>query len=107
MSKKMNVFSTLGMSYVNQGFPGSTSGKESACQCKSTRDPGSVPGSGRPSGEGNGNPLQCSCLENLVGSKIWWATVQVVAESDMTGQKQPYYCLTPRGHATSYVNGNS
>ena len=37
--------------------------KEPACNAG---DPGSIPGSGRPSGEGNGNPLQCFCLENLL-----------------------------------------
>ena len=43
------------------GFPGSSDGKESACNAG---DPGSIPGSGRSPGEGNGNPLQYSCLEN-------------------------------------------
>ena len=43
------------------GFPGGSDGKESACD---TKDPGSIPGSGTSSGEGNGNPLQYSCLEN-------------------------------------------
>ena len=44
------------------------------------RDAGSIPGSGRSPGEGNGNPLQYSCLENLTGSGAWWATVQRVAK---------------------------
>ena len=43
------------------GFPGGSDGKASAC---STGDPGSIPGLGRSPGEGNGNPLQYSCLEN-------------------------------------------
>ena len=43
------------------GFPGGSDGKESAC---SVGDPGSIPGSGRSPGEGNGNSLQYSCLEN-------------------------------------------
>ena len=43
------------------GFPGSSDGKASACN---TGDPGSIPGLGRSPGEGNGNPLQHSCLEN-------------------------------------------
>ena len=43
------------------GFPGGSDGKESACN---TGDPGLIPGSGRSPGEGNGNPLQYSCLEN-------------------------------------------
>ena len=43
------------------GFPGGSDGKESAYNAK---DPGSIPGSGSYPGEGNGNPLQYSCLEN-------------------------------------------
>ena len=45
----------------DQGFPGGTSGKESASDAGDT---GSIPVSGRSFGEGNGNPLQYSCLEN-------------------------------------------
>ena len=43
-------------------------------------DMGSVPGSGRSPGGGNGNPLQYSCLENPVDRAAWWATVHRVAE---------------------------
>ena len=43
------------------GFPGGSDGKASACN---TEVPGSIPGLGRSSGEGNGNPLQHTCLEN-------------------------------------------
>ena len=43
------------------GFSGGSDGKESACNAG---DPGSIPGSGRSPGEGNGKPLQYSCLEN-------------------------------------------
>ena len=43
------------------GFPGHSNGKESACN---VGNPGLIPGWGRSSGEGNGKPLQCSCLEN-------------------------------------------
>ena len=49
-----------------QGFPGGSEGKESAC---STGDTGSVPGSRRSPGEGNGNPLQYSCLGNPATAK--------------------------------------
>ena len=45
------------------GFPGGSEGKASACNAG---DPGSIPGSGRSPGEGNGNPLQHSCLENTM-----------------------------------------
>ena len=42
---------------------------------------GLIPGSGRSSGEGNGNPLQCSCLENPRDRGTWWAAVYGVAQS--------------------------
>ena len=48
------------------GFPGGSHGKESACKAG---DLGLTPGSGRSPGEGNGNPLQCSCLENPHGQR--------------------------------------
>ena len=44
-------------------------------------DPGSIPGSGRSPGGGQGNPLQCSCLENPTEGGVWWATVYGVTES--------------------------
>ena len=47
-------------------------------------DVGLNPGSGRSPGEGNGNPLQYSCLGNPMHGGAWWATVRAVAESDMT-----------------------
>ena len=56
MSLLFNMLSRLVM-----GFPGGLEGETSACNAG---DPGSIPGSGRSPGEGNGNPLQYSCLEN-------------------------------------------
>ena len=44
-------------------------------------DLGSIPGLGRSSGEGNGNPLQCSCLGNHMDRGAWWATIHGVAKS--------------------------
>ena len=60
------------------GFPGGSEVKASAC---SVGDLGSIPGSGRSRGEGNGTPLQDSCLENPVDGGVWWATVHGVAKS--------------------------
>ena len=47
-------------------------------------DAGLIPGSGRFPGEGHGNPLQYSCLENPMDREAWWATVHRVAEWDTT-----------------------
>ena len=63
--------------YLNQGFPHSSVSKESACSAGG--DPGSIPGLGRSSGEGNGNPFQYSCLENPMDRGAWRATVHGVA----------------------------
>ena len=52
----------------------------------SVGDMGSVPGRGRSSGEGNGNPLQYSCLRNPMNRAASWATVHASQESDMTLQ---------------------
>ena len=59
--------------FQNKDFPGSSNGKDSACNAG---DPGLIPGLGRFPGEGNGNPLQFSCLENpgqrsLAGYSSW------------------------------------
>ena len=61
-----------------KGFPHSSVGTESACNAG---DLGSIPGSGRSPGEGNGNPLQYSCLENPMDREAWWAIVHGVAKS--------------------------
>ena len=50
-------------------------------------DAGSVPGSGRSPGVGNGNPFQHSCLENSMDRRAWWTTVHGVTESDTTEHK--------------------
>ena len=50
--------------YYIWDFPGSASGKEPTCQCRRPKRHGLIPGSGRSPGEGNGNPLQYSCLES-------------------------------------------
>ena len=57
------------------GFPYGSVGKESAC---SAGDLGSIPGSGRSPGEGNGNSLQYSCLDNPMDRGAWWTTVHGV-----------------------------
>ena len=50
----------------------------------SAGDPGSIPGSGRSPGEGNGNPPQYRCLENSMDGGAWWAIVHGVAKKSDT-----------------------
>ena len=64
--------------WSSKNFPGGSVGKDSACIAG---DLGSIPGSGKSPGEGNGNPLQYSCLENPMDRGAWWATVHEVAKS--------------------------
>ena len=54
------------------GFPNSSEGKEPACNAG---DLGSIPGLGRSAEEGDGNPLQHSCLENSMDRGVWQATI--------------------------------
>ena len=68
---------------AGQGFPGGSVVKNPPAQAGDIRDVGSTPGSGRFSGEGHGNPLQSSSLENPMGRGAWWAIVHGVAVWNM------------------------
>ena len=68
---------------MSEVLPFSSDGKESACNAE---DPGSIPGLGRSSRRGSGNPLQYSCLENPMNRGAWRATVYGVTELDMAEQ---------------------
>ena len=63
------------------GFPGGSVVNYPPANAGDTGDAGSIPGSGRSAGEGNGSPLQYSCLENSMDRGAWGATVQGVAKS--------------------------
>ena len=77
------------------GFPHSSVGKEFACNAG---DPGSIPGSGRSSGEGNGNPLQYSHLENSLDRGAWQATVHGFARvGHSLATKPPPLCASSWG----------
>ena len=74
--------------------PGGADGKASACNA---RYPGSVPGSGRSPGEGEGNPLQHSCLENPTEGGTWWAAVHGVAKSRTPQSDVTHSLIKQRG----------
>ena len=78
------------LSPVNQGSPRGSGGKEPACNAG---DLGSIPGSGRSPGEGNGNPLQYSCLENPMDREAWRAAVHGV-----TTEATEQACKIGRAH---------
>ena len=80
-----HIFITFGFT-VGQRLGGETSQvalvvKNPPAKAGDIRDAGSIPGSGRSSGGGNGNPLQYSCLENPMDRGAWWATVHSVSKS--------------------------
>ena len=67
--------------YYSIDFPGGSDGKASAYNAG---DRGLIPGSGRSPEEGNGNPLQYSCLENTMDGGAWWAKVHGVSKSRLS-----------------------
>ena len=67
--------------YWNNGLPQRLRGKEPACKAGNTGEVDSIPGLGRSSRGGCGNPLQYSCLENPMDRRAWQATVHRVAKS--------------------------
>ena len=66
---------------IRIGFPGGTSVKEPTTNSGDVREAGLVPGSGRSSGGGNGNPHQCSSLENPMDRGAWWAMDHRITKS--------------------------
>ena len=76
------------------GFPGGSDGKEYACNAG---DPGSIPGSGKSPGGGNGNPLQYSCLENSMDRGAWQATVHGVTMSQTRLSDQHFHFTVEKG----------
>ena len=81
--------------HSHSGFPGGSDGKQSACNAG---DLSSIPGWEGSPGEGNGNPLQYSCLENAMDEGAWQATAHRVTKSQM---RLSDYTLTPIYHRDS------
>ena len=76
---------------------GGSDSRESTCNAG---DPCSISGSERSLGEGNGNSLQYSCLENPMDRGAWWATVHGIAESDMTERRHFHLHFFSRSYIT-------
>ena len=68
------------MDYFVTPFPGGAEVKNLPANAGDERDTGSIPGSGRFTGIGNGNPLQYACLENPIDRGLWWAIGHRVAK---------------------------
>ena len=83
---------------LSSGLSGGSHSKESAC---GAGDPGLIHGSGRSLGEGNGSPLQYSCLENSMDRGTWWATVHGVAKSQTWLKNE--HSLDVASHQTSQI----
>ena len=80
------------------GLPGGTVVKNPPANAEARGDAGSIPGSGRSPGVGNGNRLQYSCLENSMDREVWWATIHGVARSwtrlsDLSTQSEALFLL--------------
>ena len=84
-----------------QPFPGGSEDKASA---RNAGDPGLIPGLGRSPGEGNGNPLQYSCLENPMDGGARWATVHGVAKSLTSLSLHFVMCHSARDPRQSLLN---
>ena len=91
VSQRICYLQTLNICQPMKAFPHSLVRQQSACNAG---DPGSIPGSGRSPGMGDGNPLQCSCLENPTDRGAWRATVHGVAKSDTTARRGTHAAVT-------------
>ena len=99
------------------GFPSDSVLKNPPANAGDARYTSFIPGSGRSPKGGNGNPLQCSCLENAMDRGPWWATVHGVTEETKTAvetpstvNKPPAFCLaglskvSPGGHRQAHTS---
>ena len=76
------------------GLPGGTVVKNSPANAEDARDAGLIPGSGRSPGEGNGSPLQYSCLGNPIDRGAWWAIVHGGHKYDLAAKPPPLILLS-------------
>ena len=88
---KMNIYVFI---CIHWDFPHSSDGKESACNAE---DQDSIPGLGRSSGGGHGNPFQSSCLENPHDKGAWQFTVHGVTKTEqLSTYITKLLCYTPK-----------
>ena len=84
---------------VSTGFPGGTVVKNPPAKAGDTRDTGSIPGSGRSPGVGNGNPLQYFCLGNPMDREAWRVRVHETAKSPTQLSSHTYTIMSTWGRA--------
>ena len=95
----INVYTIL---YIKWGFPDASVVQNRPAKAG---DEGLIPGLGRYPGEGNGNLLQYSCLENPVDRRAWWATVHGVVKSWTQLSKAPAYIKQRANKDLLYTTG--
>ena len=87
-----HYFYTWPVLSLARDFPDFPGGSDSKASAYNVGDLGSIPGSGRSPGEGSGNPLRHSCLENPMDGGAWWATVHGVAKESDTTERLHNWC---------------
>ena len=95
---------SFGSALLTNGFPGGSVNKESACN---EEDLGSIPGLRRSPGEGNGNPLQYSCLENSMDRGAWWAVVHGITKSLTELSDFHFHSLPRASELPTYLHQDS
>ena len=89
---RLKQLSSSSSSMLNAVVPGGAVVKNVPANLRGRRDTGLIPGSGRFSGGGNGNPLQYSCLENSMDRGVWQATVHRVTKSQTLLSEWAHTC---------------
>ena len=91
IASPVSIVTAFAVSHTTVGFPGGSVVNNPPANAGDARCVGSISGSRRSAGIGNGNPLQYSWPENPIDRGAWWATVCGVAESDTTEHTQAAY----------------